>query len=247
MLRAFGEEDLRLYLGQNAQTFVSYWERLKASGYPFLWSWTWWGALFPIPWLFYRKLWSTGAVLVLLPILLDAMIDFGLNASLALGLLVGLTGKALVVERAESKTQNINDLGLVSQDSIDRLRRAGGVSAPGAAIGAILMLASMGLILYENFPNRLPSCKAPAVRDVVVAISAENVDAIGLPTGELAFLAPRQVASIENGKGRLCNAELQSGGILIGIEYDILWQDRERGRYVVDVRLREGKTDEDSD
>ncbi len=246
VLRAFGEEDLRLYLGQEAQPFVTFWERQKASGYPFVWSWTWWGALFPIPWLFYRKLWAIGAVLVLLPILLDALIEFGLNTSLALGLLVGLTGKALVVDRAESKTQDINDLGLVSQDSIERVRRAGGVSVPGAVIGAILMLSSMGLVLYENFPNRLPSCKAPAVRDVVVGISAENLDAIGLPAGELLLQAPRQVG-VKSGSGRACHAELESVGVLVGIEYDVLWHDRDRGRYVVDVRLRDGDKQADQD
>lgn len=243
VLRAFGEEDLRLYLGQNAQPFVTYWERLRDSGYPFLWSWTWWGALFPIPWLFYRKLWSAGAVLVLLPILLDAMIDFGLNACLALGLVIGLSGKALVVERAESKTQDINDLGLVSQDAIDRLRRAGGASVPGAVIGAILMFSSMGLIVYENFPKRLPACQAPTIRDVVIGISADNADAIGLPTGAPDFQAPRQVRIGNDGASRICHAELQSGGHTVAIEYDILWHDRRAGRYVVDVRLRKNRPD----
>lgn len=243
VLRAFGEEDLRLYLGQNAQAFVSYWERLKDSGYPFLWSWTWWGALFPVPWLFYRKLWSAGAALVLLPILLDALIDFGLNACLALGLVIGLSGKALVIERAQSKTQDINDLGLVSQDSIDRLRRAGGVSLPGAVIGTLLMLSSMGLIIYENLPKRLPACKATVVRDVVVGISLDHADAIGLPAGALDFLAPRQVRIGEDGTTRVCHAELLSEGHIVGIEYDILWHDRRAGRYVVDVRLRKSPPD----
>ena len=238
VLRAFGEEDLRLYLGPHGQPFVTYWERLRTSGYPYLWSWTWWGALFPVPWLFYRKLWAVGAALILLSVLIDSMIDFGFNITLVLGLVIGLTGKALVVERAETKTRDINDLGLVSQDSIDRLRRAGGVSKPGAIIGAAMMLATLGLIAYENFPNRLPQCQAATIREVVIGISLENAEAIGLPAGALILDQPRQVRSSGNGASRFCQAHLRRGGASVAIEYDILWYDRSAGRYVVDVRLR---------
>ena len=155
-----------------------------------------------------------------------------------LGVVIGLTGKALVVERAETKTRDINDLGLISQDSIDRLRRAGGVSVPGAVIGAAMMLSSLGLIAYENFPRRLPQCQAAMIRDVVIGISLENADAIGLPAGALILDQPRQVRGTSNGASRVCQAQLRRGGESVGIEYDILWHDRTAGRYVVDVRLR---------
>jgi len=77
---AFGEDGLRLYLGANPGPYVAFWERARASGHPFVWSWNWWGLLFPLPWLFYRKIWAVGAAVVLLPVLLDTMIGFGAKA-----------------------------------------------------------------------------------------------------------------------------------------------------------------------
>lgn len=236
--RQFGEEDLRLYLGRDPEPYVAFWERIAASGQPFVWSWTLWGALFPVPWLFYRKLWAFGATLVLLPVLLDALTDIGLQASLAAGLLVGLVGKALVVERAERKTREINALGLVTQDAIARLRRAGGVSVPGAALGTLLMLAGLGLAIYEGLPTRLPTCDSERIRNVVLDIAGDNAEAIGLPGGPLTLRSVRQVGVGEDGHGRLCHGELADAESAAPIAYDVLWQSPGSRRYVVDLRRR---------
>jgi hypothetical protein len=85
---AFGEDALRLYLGRNSGPYVAFWERAQASDHPFVWSWNWWGLLFPLPWLFYRKLYAVGAVVVLLPVLLDALMGIGTKIGFLLAALV---------------------------------------------------------------------------------------------------------------------------------------------------------------
>ncbi len=236
---AAGEEDLRLYIGENPLPYITLWERIRASGYPFVWSWNWWGLLFPVPWLFYRKLWSVGAALVLLPVLLDAMIGFGAKAGLVMAALVAAIGRPLVIERAERKIRAVNALDLLSQEAIGRLRLAGGVSRPGAVIGALLMFSSLSLALYDELPVRLPGCAAPVIREVVLEIAIDNPDMIGFGSRKLRLDRVRQHGTVIDDQGRLCHAELRAGGDRVAIEYDIVWQAPGGRRFVVDLRLRD--------
>lgn len=234
-----GEADLRLYLGENPDPYITLWDRIRASGHPFVWSWNWWGLLFPVPWLFYRKLWPVGAALVLLPVLLDAMIGFGSRSGILMAALVAANGKALVVERAERKIRAVNALDLMSQESIERLRRAGGVSRPGAVIGALLMIAGLSLTIYDSLPTRLPGCAATVIRGVVLEIAAANPDMIGLRSRKPRLDKVRQQGTVIDGDGRLCHAELRAGGKSVAIEYDIVWQAATGRQFAVDLRLRE--------
>ena len=236
---ALREDDLRLYLGPNPRPYVAYWERARRSGHPFVWGWNWWGFLFPIPWLFYRKIWAVGAAVVMLPVLLDAVLGSGSEAGILLATLIAAGGKALVIERAERKSRTIDALGLLSQDSIARLRRAGGVSRPGAAIGALMMLAVLILALYDRLPTRLPRCAAPIIREVVLDIARDNAAATGLESKDLRLERIRQTAVIGERDGRLCQAELRGGGVSLAIEYDVIWRVRGERRFLVDLRVRE--------
>ncbi len=236
---AFREDDLRLYFGPNAGPYVAFWERVQASGLPFVWSWNWWGFLFPVPWLLYRKIWAVGAAVVLLPILLNSMIGFHAEAGIALATLIAAASKPLVIERAERKIRTISALKLLSQESIERLRRAGGVSRPGAVIGALLMIAVLGLALYENLPVNLPACNAPMIRSVVLDIAMDNAAATGLTGGDLKLEQVRQSGTGTDGKGRLCRAELRSQDQRLPVEYEVLWQSRGSGKFIVDLRLSE--------
>ncbi len=235
---ALREDDLRLYLGPNPGPYVVYWERARKSGHPFVWGWNWWGLLFPIPWLFYRKIWAVGAAVVMLPVLLDAMLGFGSEAGIILATLIAAGGKALVIERAERKSRAIDALGLLSQDSIARLRRAGGVSRPGAAIGALMMLAVLILSLYDRLPARLPGCAAPIIRKVVLDIARDNAEATGLKSKDLRLERIRQTGIIGARDGRLCHAELRGEGESLAIEYDVIWRVRGERRFFVDLRVR---------
>lgn len=236
---ALREDDLRLYLGPNPGPYVAYWERARTSGHPFVWGWNWWGLLFPIPWLFYRKIWAVGAAAVLLPVLLDAVLGFGFEAGVGLAALIAAGGNALVTERAERKSRSVDALGLLSQESIARLRCAGGVSRPGAVIGALMMLAVLALALYDRLPVRLPGCAAPIIRELVVDIARDNAAVTGLKSRLLRLERIRQAGVIGQREGRLCHAELRGDGESLAIEYDVIWRVLAERHFVVDLRFRE--------
>ncbi len=234
-----GEVDLRLYLGSNAAPYVHYWERARASSRPLVWSWNWWGFLFPVPWLFYRKLWAIGAALILLPILLDAVFGYGSKGGMVLAALIGAGGIPLVIERAERKVRTVEALGLVSQQAIERLRRSGGVSRPGAVLGALLMVSLLGLHLYGKLPAQLPGCEAARVRATVLDIARDNEHYTGLPAELVALGEIRTGGPASSGKGRLCYADLTAGDERLPVEFEVFWEARSQGRYVVDLRIRD--------
>ena len=236
---AVGEADLRLCLGPNAAPYVAYWDRLRAAGRPWLPSWNWWGLLFPVPWLFYRKLWAVGAALILLPMLLDAVLGYGSKAGMALAALIGAGGIPLVAERAARKVRAVEALRLVSQQSIERLRRSGGVSLPGAVLGALLMVAFLGLHLYGKLPAQLPGCEAARVRATVLEIARDNEAHTGLPAELVALEAIQTGGTADGGQGRLCYADLTAGSQRLPIAYEVFWEARSQGRYVIDLRIRD--------
>ena len=232
-----GEEDLRLYLGPNADAYLAVRDRSRRLGQPITWSWNWWGLLFPVPWLFYRKLWAIGAALIVLSVLLEALVGNGTKSGLVVAALIGVLGMPLVLERAERKVREVDRLGLVSQASIDRLRKAGGVSVPGAVIGAALTLAALGLFFYGNLPAQLPGCAAPVVRVTVLDIAGQNRAETGLGAGPLSLDGIVQGGGAPDGSSRLCRAELRGDGAALPLEYEISWRSRSEGRYIVDLRI----------
>ena len=84
-----GEEDLRLYLGPNADAYLAVRDRSRRLGHPITWSWNWWGLLFPVPWLFYRKLWAIGGALIVLSVLLESLTGTGTKSGLVVAALIG--------------------------------------------------------------------------------------------------------------------------------------------------------------
>lgn len=232
--RTVAEADLRLFIGPNAEDYIETWTR--AGGHPFVWSWNWWGFLFPIPWLFYRKLWNIGSLLILVPALIEAITGRGTEAGLLLAMVIAALGKPLVLERGERKVRKVEALGLLSQDSAEMLRRAGGVSRAGAVYGAILLVTTLGLSLYRQWPASLPGCDDAVVQDTVLDIAHDNSERTGLEGGALSLDGIRQISGIGT-TSRICAADLRAGGGGIPVEYEIVWLSRADGRYVVDLRL----------
>ena len=176
---------------------------------------------------------------LLLPVLLDAMIGVGSKAGLVMAALVAAIGKPLVIERAERKIRTVDALDLLSQESIRRLRLAGGVSRPGAVIGGLLMFSSLSLALYDELPVRLPGCAAPVIREVVLEIATDNPDMTGFGSRKMRLDRVRQQGTVIDDQGRLCHADLRAGGDSVAIEYDIIWQAPGGRQFVVDLRLRD--------
>jgi hypothetical protein len=150
--------DLAIFFGQGGEPYLRFYGRMLAHGRPrrtSLMSWSWPAFLGGFAWFFYRKMYAVGTLLLLLPVLVDALI--GLDASGAV-VAVSLFAKSLYVQRALRRIIDADDLDLADEERRAFLARAGGVSplaglVAGAGYVCLIVIALLGVFgETEDFP-----------------------------------------------------------------------------------------------
>ena len=140
-------DDLRVFLGKNSGPFLDLYDRRQAGA---KWPGFCWPALLvPFAWFMYRRMYSTAAgVFLALYLVLPAAPEGSGTLGLGIPVAVAVLAKPLYFAVARLK---IKKAGMRSMNEADRQRRiirSGGVSAPGAFIGAtISALPLFGLLL----------------------------------------------------------------------------------------------------
>ncbi len=141
--------DLSTFFGPQADAYLQHYQKMRhGSGLDrmFTRSWSWPAFLLSYGWFFYRKLYLTGAIMVLLPIV------FGMVSHGAAGLswlCFAATGKTSYVHQALARIVEADKLGLQGEARVEFLQRAGGVSWPAGAIAAAAYLAVIGLVVLQ--------------------------------------------------------------------------------------------------
>ncbi|MEM7221687.1 MAG: DUF2628 domain-containing protein [Pseudomonadota bacterium] len=228
-------EDLRIALGPNDEPYMALWRRAQRARLGHYGSWCWWGFLTPLPWLFYRKLWAVGAALVLLPILSQAVLDTGAKAGFGLMALVGGFGMPMVIERCQRKARRVQALGLPAGEAIERLRKAGGVSLPGAIFGGLLTFSYLALVFGFKGPLALPACDDPVVIETALLIAHDSAADIGFDPRDIRLEA---IDERDAARGRHCWALLRSGDKELAVAYDVIWQNKSQRTISVDMSTR---------
>ncbi len=147
------EDELAAFFGPHAEAYLATYRAWQASGaadaHPLL-SWRgplrgdrlWAACLFPVPWLFYRKLYGHGAAALtvslasalLAPDIVSAIVSIAISA------LVMRYGKRLYVDRALKATGIADRRGLTGAERASYLRHAGGLSVLGLVAGMLLFV-----------------------------------------------------------------------------------------------------------
>jgi hypothetical protein len=153
------------FIGRGAQPYLDLYENLLrdralrgASGTArlsqFPTSWHWPAFLLTIPWLFYRKMYTGGIILVALPVFLDHLLpgSLFLGSGLMIALTVGLRGKSWYLERALRRfTRARRTFDDDTMRSI-YLERAGGVSFSAGIFGALIQSVTATVIMLDLLP-----------------------------------------------------------------------------------------------
>lgn len=127
--------DLSAFIGPNARTFLDR---------PGLRRICWPGLLVPQAWLLYRKLYVLAAIVCAGPIVVVTLkLPFGTAIGNVLVLVLGASGKAFYLSFARSAIGRIRSESADDEQALDRIRRAGGVSKAGAAIGIVYIVAAI--------------------------------------------------------------------------------------------------------
>ncbi len=136
------EHLLRLFIGKNVDRYLP---TPKWNGVVFF---------FPIPWFFYRKLYLMGVGVLFGVILVGNFIPPVLGENFPLAIVVGLllagSANSWYMWYARRKVRDILQRDLSPEERETLARKAGGTSALGAVLGALIMLALVALAIMAR-------------------------------------------------------------------------------------------------
>jgi len=134
--------DLVRYIGPNAASYISRPMAGSATGLP---RWHWPAFLATVPWLFYRKMYAGGLILVSLPVLLDLVVPGGLflGWTFVIGLAAGLFGRQWYLDHAKRRILDACRIYPAGPHRNAFLRHTGGISIPGAVLGCTIEIATV--------------------------------------------------------------------------------------------------------
>lgn len=117
-------------------------------------SWSWAAFLVTVPWLFYRKMYSGGIILVALPVFLDHILpgSLFLGSGLLIATTAGLCGKSWYVEHAVRRLTKARRIHQDWQPREAYLARARGVSPPAAIFGILIQIVTAMVVVMGLLP-----------------------------------------------------------------------------------------------
>ena len=116
--------------------------------------WHWPAFLWTVPWMFYRKMYSGGVILVVLPVFLDHILPGALflGSGILIALVCGLFARSWYAEHATRRiAKAYREFGdpNIRQAYIEH---AGGVSIAGAVFGFLTQIATISVIILDILP-----------------------------------------------------------------------------------------------
>ncbi len=116
--------------------------------------WHWPAFLWTVPWMFYRKMYSGGVILIVLPVFLDHILPGALflGSGLLIAMACGLFAKPWYIEHA---ARRIAKAYREFEDPPTRqayIEHAGGVSVAGAVFGFLTQIATISVIILDIMP-----------------------------------------------------------------------------------------------
>lgn len=155
-------EDLLQFVGPRAVRYVSGFPRSTRQDYATgsiglrarLGRWHWPAFLWTVPWMFYRKMYSGGIILIVLPVFLDHILPGALflGSGLLIAVASGLFAKSWYIEHA---ARRIAKAYREFEDPRTRqayIEHAGGVSVAGAVFGLLTQIATISVIILDIMP-----------------------------------------------------------------------------------------------
>lgn len=233
---------LEMFIGPNPEPYLIFFRRAYpagANGTPEAvpWSWHWGGFLIPIVWLFYRKLyiWAAGVIITLIVV---GMIFPNLEIpGAALAAAFATQGKRLYIETALRRIRKILERDLPPDQRNELIRKAGGVSFPGLAFGALITIAPIVLLFMPVAPAGLPDCDARVTRNLAIEVMEDIASERGMSTSDLRIDGIEELPGSNNFLRR-CDATANVAGESIPVTYKLTWQDRENGIFQLEMEWK---------
>jgi hypothetical protein len=157
--------DVSRFIGPRATPYLRHYEKLRQRGEPgaaawtdapppFALSWHWPAFVMTIPWMFYRKMYAGGIILVALPVFLDHLLpgSLFLGSGLLIAVVAGLCGKSWYLEHAARRLAKARHLYTSDAMRAAYLERASGVSLSAGVFGALIQIVTATVIVLDLLP-----------------------------------------------------------------------------------------------
>lgn len=156
---------LAAFIGPGATSYLSHFgkQRKKAATtsssaqphkLPIVISWHWPAFALTIPWMFYRKMYTGGIILIALPVFLDHILpgSLFLGSGLLIAVIAGLCGKSWYLEHAMNRFAKARRTFDDDAAQSIYLQRAGGVSLSAGIFGALVQGVTATVIVFDLLP-----------------------------------------------------------------------------------------------
>lgn len=152
------------FIAQHAEPYLRHYEKLcrqratemasAPARLPFGVSWLWPAFILTIPWMFYRKMYIGGIILVALPVFLDHLLpgSLFLGSGAMVAIVAGLSGKSWYLEHAERRMAKAKRLYASEPAQAAYLERARGVSWPAGVFGLLIQIVTLTAIVFDLLP-----------------------------------------------------------------------------------------------
>lgn len=150
-------EDQRLatFVGYNTDAYLQYYHDVYSAGWKaFFLHWHWAPCAFAVPWLFMRRRFGAGLVLLIAVAAIGFLMPGGQGTGIALAggaLLCGFAGRPFYIWSALRAIQVIEARRLWPVQRDEKLRRSGALSIIGGFLGAVLWVAALAAPYYSQY------------------------------------------------------------------------------------------------
>jgi Protein of unknown function (DUF2628) len=156
---------MRAFIARGEAPYLRHYEKLchrreqaaeawPEGGLPFAFSWHWPAFVVTIPWMFYRKMYTGGIILVALPVFLDHLLpgSLFLGSGMLIAVLAGFCGKSWYLEHAARRLAKARRLYPSEAAQAAYLARASGVSLSAGVFGALVQIVTATVIVLGLLP-----------------------------------------------------------------------------------------------
>ena len=120
-------------------------------------SWHWPAFLATVPWMFYRKMYSGGIILVALPVLFEHILPGALflGSGIVIAVVAGLFAKSWYIDHAVKRIRRAKQELPNEESRRIFMERAGGVSVAGALFGLLIQGVTIAVVVLGLLPPQI--------------------------------------------------------------------------------------------
>lgn len=231
------EKLLKLFIGKNIEKFLPIYhaQRDKKKKKPR--SYNWIVLLTPLPWLFYRKMFLFGILLLLVPVLIAVLIPSISNLSYA-GIAGALcvSANSIYVWFSLRKIRKLKALDLTPDELEERVIAEGGTSVVGAVFGVLIIVSAIAIPFLGIGIASLPQCTDSEVHQLVSSIVENRLTKNGLMSDDIELVNFKSLEVQSSEIAHYCEFAVRSSGGDSDLFLSVTWADQKKGEYQVEIQ-----------